>query len=111
MATTTDAAQRTLLEGWLRANRPTDWQRRAYTDEAVADCLRRLRRVEPGDFAAILNIAGFTLTPFNDDTPEGVSIEQSCATCMYYERHREFCNLPEIALPVRTEWSCVLWRI
>ena len=38
-------------------------------------------------------------------------IEQSCATCMYCERHRRYCALPELQLPVEPRWSCTLWRI
>jgi hypothetical protein len=56
-----------------------------------------------------LRIAGFTLSPHvSEIEPE---IEQACRTCMYYESHRKYCNLPELKLGVEPEWSCILWRV
>jgi hypothetical protein len=73
----------------------TDWTERAYTSE---------------DLNGRLVVAGFTQTPYV--APEDADgIEQSCATCMYFERHRGWCNLAELMLPVKAEWSCILWRI
>ena len=55
-------------------------------------------------------LAGFLRQAYVDPTdPDG--IEQACSTCMYFERHRGFCALPELMLPVEPEWSCILWRI
>lgn len=48
-------------------------------------------------------------SPADDALRHG--IEHACATCLYYERHRRFCNLPELMLPVEAEWSCIVWRI
>jgi len=95
-----------LLKGGLQ----TEWQARAYSAEAVAALLARLQSLAPSDLQGKLVQAGFTLAPYVD--PEDVDgIEQSCATCMYFERHRAWCDLPELMLPVRSAWSCVLWRI
>lgn len=94
------------LDGGLR----THWTERA-DDSAQVDALTaRLRELEPDDLDGRLVLAGFTLTPY---VPPGghEGLEQSCATCMYFERHRGWCNLPELMLPVKPEWSCVLWRI
>ncbi len=38
-------------------------------------------------------------------------VEHACRTCLYYEKHRRFCNLPELMLPVEPEWSCIVRRI
>ena len=83
---------------------------RAYDSDEVNALCRHLQALAPGDLEARLVIAGFTLDPYVDpgDTD---GIEQSCATCMYYERHRRYCALPELQLPVEPRWSCTLWRI
>jgi len=95
-----------LLDGGLQ----TRWQARAYSAEAVAEVLVRLQPLAPPDLHGKMVQAGFTRLPYVD--PEDADgIEQSCATCMYFERHRGWCDLPELMLPVRPEWSCVLWRI
>jgi hypothetical protein len=103
-----DAALRAELAGLLRSGLATDWQGRAYSSADVQNVVARLRQVGPGDRAALLAVAGFTDQPYR---VAGDEIEQSCASCMYFERHRQYCNLPEIALPVEAGWSCVLWRI
>jgi hypothetical protein len=98
------------IEGLLGAGLVTQWRERAYTSEDVNNACRRLQALAADDVQGRLVLAGFTTTPYvaPDDTDQ---IEQSCATCMYFERHREFCALPELMLPVRPQWSCVLWRI
>lgn len=30
---------------------------------------------------------------------------------MYYQVHRKWCNLPELAVPVKPDWWCRLRRI
>ena len=87
----------------------TDWQERAYTSASVNRIVAQLQQVEREDYAAKLKIAGLTVHSYRP--PEEPEIEQACSTCMYYERNRRYCNLPELALPVKPEWSCVLWRI
>jgi hypothetical protein len=94
-----------LLEGGLE----TGWHERAYTTEAVDAVVRRLRAVNRADYRALLSIGGFTAAAYR--SPQDEDLEQACSTCMYFERNRQFCNLPELALPVKPEWSCVLWRI
>ena len=54
-------------------------------------------------------LGGFMLRPYvGEEDPE---IDQACSTCMYYELHRCWCNLPELKLGVEPEWSCILWRV
>ena len=83
---------------------------RAYSSDEVSALCRRLQNVAPDDVQGKLVIAGFTPTPYVDSA-EVDAIEQSCATCMYFERHRNFCAYPQLMLPVAAEWSCILWRI
>lgn len=95
----------TLLDSGLE----TQWQDRAQSSEGVNAVVARLQQLEPTDYPGKLITAGFTPDPYV--SPEEGDIDQSCATCMYFERHRQFCDLPELKLPVMPEWSCVLWRI
>lgn len=96
----------TLLSGAL--NPP--WTERALTQETFDAIVRALQDLRTDDLVGKLVIGGFTLKPYVlPDDPDG--IEHSCATCLYYERHRRFCNLPELMLPVEAEWSCIVWRI
>lgn len=95
-----------LLAGGLA----TEHARRAYTSEQVNQVTARLQALASDDLTGRLVVAGFTSTPYlAPDDADGV--EQSCATCMYFERHRGWCNLAELMLPVKAEWSCILWRI
>ncbi len=98
------------IERLLRDGLATEWATRAYTDDAVHQVCRRLQALPGDDLESRLVIAGFTLEPYVDPADDA-GIEQSCATCMYFERHRGWCALPELQLPVAPEWSCVLWRI
>ncbi len=86
----------------------TEWPERAYTSDAVCSVVARLQSLSPDDEVGKLRVAGFTLQPYVDAEEE---ISQACETCMYYIIHQQFCNLPELQLPVRPEWSCRLWRI
>lgn len=98
------------IEGLLAGGLVTHHSERAYTSEQVNEVTARLQAVASDDLPGRLALAGFTLEPYVDpDDPDG--IEQSCATCMYFERHRGWCNLTELMLPVKAMWSCVLWRI
>ena len=81
----------------------TDWQRRADESERFRQVVRDLRGVA---LPEKLRIAGFTLNPV-----EHAGFEQACETCMYYLVHRRWCELPEIDLPVRAQWSCNVWRV
>lgn len=93
-----------LMEGGLE----TEWRDRAYTSAAVNSIVARLQAMEADDYVGKLRTAGYTPQPYvlsEDD------IQQACETCMYYATHRQFCELPELQMPVRPEWSCRLWRI
>ena len=87
----------------MLASLSTDWEQRADETERFRQVVRALRGVS---LEEKLRIAGFTLHPVEHN-----DIEQSCETCMYYLVHRRWCELPEIDLPVRAEWSCNVWRI
>lgn len=103
-----DDALRARLETLLLDGLPTEWPERAYTSEAVNEIVARLRAIPADDHAAKLTVAGFTSRPYAADDDD---IAQACETCMYYVMHRQFCDLPELRIPVRLEWSCRLWRI
>ena len=93
-----------------RGGLATEWKTRAYTSEEVNEVTARLQALASSDLLGRLVVAGFTETAYV--APEDADgIEQSCATCMYFERHRGWCNLAELMLPVKPEWSCILWRI
>lgn len=105
----TDAALCAQLAELLDGGLQTEWRQRAYSSAEVNRTAGRLRAVAHDDYAAKLTIAGFTMQPYRP--PEDADIVQDCSTCMYFERNRGYCNLPELSLPVLPEWSCVLWRI
>jgi hypothetical protein len=101
--------QRAAIADALSHGLSTDWRQRAYSDREIRRVVEGLQDLAPDDLKGRLRIAGFTLEPYQGEgDPE---IEQSCNTCMYYESHRRYCNLPELKLGVEPQWSCVLWRI
>ncbi len=105
-----DDALRARVDGLLSGGLQTEWMDRAYTSDQVIAVCRRLQSLAADEVTHKLVIAGFSPKPYvAPDDEDG--IEQSCATCMYFERHRAFCALPELMLPVEPQWSCVLWRI
>jgi hypothetical protein len=85
----------------------TDWQNRAYDSAAVAKVVGQLEKLSHDDWKQKLIIGGFTDYPYGEDT----DISQSCETCMYYLKHRKYCELPSLDCPVEPEWSCIVWRI
>ena len=101
-----DDALRAEIAAELKSGLETEAWPRAETSEMVNEVMARLRREAGDDLTAKLVIAGFTDRPV-----EVEEIEQACETCMYYLVHRQFCELPELMLPVKPEWSCRLWRI
>lgn len=105
-----DDLMRDQIRQHLSAGLLTDWAPRAFDSDAVHSACQRLQTLSADDLDGKLATAGFTLTPFVDPA-DADGIEQSCASCMYFERHRRFCDLPELMLPVEPTWSCVLWRI
>lgn len=90
----------------LSAGLKTEIWPRAETSDDVAVIIRRLRVEAAGDLEKKLVIAGFT-----DHVIVADGLEQPCGTCMYYQTHARFCELPELMLPVEPTWSCRLWRI
>ena len=100
-------AQRAFIKQMLKEGLVTRVEPRAYESEAIQQVCDELRSAETVGLK--LEIAGFTLDPY--DSGDEDFGEQACETCMYYEVHRKFCNLPELMLPVEAEWSCILWRI
>lgn len=101
-----DAHLRSRLAELLAGGLDTSPDVRAYTSGEVNRVVAELQKLVSDDYAGKLKVAGFTGTPY-----DAYELEQSCATCMYYVVHRQFCELPELMLPVRPEWSCRLWRI
>jgi hypothetical protein len=102
-------AQRAAIADTLARGLATEWQQRAYNDAEIRRVVDALQALTPDDLAGRLRLGGFTLEPYvGDEDPE---IEQSCSTCMYFESHRRWCNLPELKLGVEPEWCCVLWRV
>lgn len=83
----------------------TEVEPRADTQEQAQLILDRLSGADTNVIQK-LAIAGFYEAPF-----EHGGIDQSCETCVYFQVHRRFCELPEISLPVEPHWSCRLWRI
>lgn len=94
------------IEAKLKSGLKTEAWPRAETSEMVNEVVGRLRTEAGDDLTAKLMVAGVT-----DHTIEADDIEQPCETCMYYLVHRQFCELPEMMIPVRPHWSCRLWRI
>lgn len=103
----TDDELRDKLAAIMATGLETKWSERAYTSEQVNSVVAELQHLAADDYEQKLVVGGFTLVPFGDEN----DVSQSCATCMYYLKHRKFCELPELALPVEPDWSCVLWRI
>ena len=76
-----------------------DWRPSNYDSLSFRYAIERLK-----DLKAKLVIAGFTNYPYGED-------RMRCQECMYYLVHRRWCDLPELALPVKADWWCRLWRI
>lgn len=74
------------------------------TNREFAAILDQLRELDPQDLKSKLVISGFVDHPYG---PE----KQRCMECMYFLVHRKWCDLPELSLPVDSQWWCRLWRI
>jgi hypothetical protein len=110
MSSKDDEALRARIETLLSGALNVPWTRRALNQPAFDAVVRELQNLGADDLVGKLVIGGFTLAPYRPpDDADG--IEHACATCIYYERHRQFCNLPELMLPVEPQWSCIVWRI
>jgi len=104
-----DDTLRNELGAMLANSLKTEWKDRAYTSDNVNSVVARLQQVAPDDYEKKLVIGGFTNYPYVNEDAEDIS--QECSTCMYYLKHRKYCELPELEVPVEPEWSCILWRI
>lgn len=74
------------------------------TEREFVGILDELRQLDPNDIKAKMVTSGFVDQPYGPD-------KQRCMECMYYLVHREWCDLPELAVPVKADWWCRLWRI
>lgn len=97
--------QRDEIRSILAEGQETEVRPRADTPEQRESVLHRLQ-TEASDLRSKLVIAGFTLQAVKEG-----EFTQHCETCMYFKRHDNHCELPELDLPVEQEWSCRLWRI
>ena len=103
---TDDDELRNKLKALLASGLPIDIEPRAYDFDQIQQVIAQLQNLEQNDFVKKMVISGFTLEPYGHGEDE-----QACETCMYYQVHRKFCELPELMLPVEAKWSCRLWRI
>lgn len=108
--TTDDASLRTTVRDLLQSGLKTEVEPRAYTGEEIQRIVERLQAIPAADVGKKLVTAGFTLGPYAPPDADD-DLTQSCETCMYYAVHRQFCDLPELRVPVEKDWSCRLWRI
>lgn len=74
------------------------------TDKEFAGILGELRKLDRDDLKSKLVVGGFVNHPYGPDN-------QRCMECMYYLVHRNWCDLPELEVPVEPDWWCRLWRI
>lgn len=99
-----DGTGRQEIKALLKSGLKTEVEPRADSAELVESVSARLRVA--GDLKQKLVIAGFEDHPFQAD-----GIEQECKSCVRFLVHRQFCEVPELMLPVEPEWSCRLWRL
>ncbi len=105
MASRDHDARREAIRSLLAGGLETEVEPRADDDATFRHIIDRLRGAG-GDMKTKLAIAGFTLEKIDHG-----GLEQACESCMYYQVHRRYCELPELDLAVEPEWSCRLWRI
>lgn len=74
------------------------------TDKEFAELLDELRELDADDIEGKMIISGFVDQPYGPD-------KMRCQECMYYLVHRQWCDLPELSVPVDPDWWCRLWRI
>ena len=110
MSSSADDELRNRIETLLSGALNVPWTQRALSQRTFDKVIRELQELPPNSLVGKLVIGGFTLKPYVPPDDED-GIEHACATCIYYERHRRFCNLPELMLPVEPQWSCIVWRI
>lgn len=100
-----DDATRRQIRLLLSSGLGTQVYPRADTHEQVQELVRQLQE-DGTDLEAKLVISGFALSPVHHN-----ELVQSCRSCMYYLIRRRHCALPELNVPVESDWSCRLWRI
>ena len=105
-STLEDGKTRQVIAAKLAGGLQVEVYPRAETSEMFNEIIGRLRTGAGDDLDQKLIVAGVT-----DYVVEANDIEQSCESCMYYLVHREFCDLPELMIPVEPDWPCRLWRI
>ena len=94
-----DRIAKILAEGLVTQTEPFPEDARAF-----GNLLAEVRELQPDDLVGKLVVSGFTDKPYGED-------QMRCQECMYYLVHRKWCDLPELAVPVETNWWCRLWRI
>lgn len=103
-----DAKLRQYLESLLKSGLTTEWPIRAYASDDVNRIIARLQVLATDDYVNKLRVAGFTLLAYSGEPELG---PQACGTCIYYNVNQNFCDLPELRIPVESRWSCRLWRM
>ncbi len=68
--------------------------------------LAEIRALEPDDLIGRLVVGGFVGHPV--DAHES---NMCCRECIYFLPHRRWCDLPELPLPVESDWYCRLWKM
>jgi len=89
-----------LMEGGLK----TEVEPFPETEKEFAEIISRLRALKPDDLEGKLVIGGFLDHPWGPD-------KLRCMECINFLVNRKWCDLPELAVPVRPDWYCKLWRI
>ena len=74
------------------------------SDNATQEIVGRLRATP--DIKERVVIAGLIRKPVEDD-----GITKACDNCIYFLARREWCDLPELNIPVDPDWFCDLWRV
>jgi hypothetical protein len=72
--------------------------------DSFQDTVGRMRAT--GDIKQRVVMAGLIRKPVEDD-----GITKACDNCIYFLARREWCDLPELNIPVDPDWFCDLWRV
>lgn len=87
----------------LRQNPAAAAAPHAASEPERAAVIAELRLRRPEDLEGRLAVAGFQDHPGVDG--------MRCQECEQFDLDRKVCLVPDIALPVRADWWCRLWRI
>ncbi len=74
------------------------------TEKEFSQIVGELRALNPADLKGKLVVGGFLNRPYGDE-------RLRCMECINFLVNRKWCDLPELALPVKPDWFCRLWRI